>query len=208
MNSFETDLKRAFLGKGFWLGLLAQTAILLLSGAESDLYRISFPALCALPYGTPWLQDYQSGFLKAYVLRCGRKSYIFGKIVACGVSGGALEALACWIYAFAKKQDFYSLHPELLFGSGMLWAVLAAVLAAATSSRCIAFGGSFVIYYLLVILQERYLPNWYCLHPYEWLNPQHTWIFGSYGVLWMVAGLTAVLICIYYEILRRCIEGV
>lgn len=208
MNSFETDLKRAFSSCGFYVGLGLELCILFTAGFDSELFRMSVPVLCTFPYTTAWLADYQSGFLKAYLPRCGVPAYILGKILSCGISGGGLEALGGWIYLCIKQEEEAPFHPMLLFVSGMFWAVLAAVLAALSNSRYLAHGGAFVMYYLLVILYERYFHSLYCLSPYEWLAPEHTWVFGDWGVVFLLAGMTMVLFCVYYEILRRCIEGV
>ncbi|MFR0986393.1 MAG: hypothetical protein ACLSFZ_07560 [Frisingicoccus sp.] len=135
-------------------------------------------------------------------------SYILGKILSCGISGGGVELLGSWIYVCLKYDENMQWSPLLIFVSGMLWAVLAAVLAALSNSRYIAYGGAFVLYYVLVILHERYFQTLYCLHPYEWLAPEHTWIFGEWGVVFLITGLMLVLFCLYDVILRRCIEGV
>ena len=135
-------------------------------------------------------------------------SYILGKILSCGISGGGVELLGSWIYVCLKYDENMQWSPLLIFASGMLWAVLAAVLAALSNSRYIVYGGAFVLYYVLVILHERYFQTLYCLYPYEWLAPEHTWIFGEWGVVFLITGLMLVLFCLYDVILRRCIEGV
>lgn len=208
MNSFETDLERAVLSRGFAAGLLLELVILFTAGFDSDLFRMSVPVLCTFPYSAAWLSDYQSGFLKAYLPRTCVTAYILGKILACGLSGGGLEALAGQIYLCVSKEKDVPFSLLLLFMSGMFWAVLAAALAALSRSRYLAYGGAFVIYYLGVILYERYFPDLYCLYPYEWLSPEHTWIFGEQGIVLLLTGLTLILICMYYEIVRRCIERV
>lgn len=208
MNSFETDLLRAIKSKGFIIGLIAELVILLTAGRDSDLFRMCVPVLCTLPYSTAWLTEYQSGFLKSSLSRSSITSYILGKILACGISGGLLEVLGVWLISLIKDKESSAGHYGLLFLSGMLWAVLAAFLAAWSNNRYIAYGGSFVIYYLMVILHERYFKGIYCLYPYEWLDPQHTWMFGDQGIVLLLSGLILILICFYYEILRRCIEHV
>lgn len=208
MNSFEMDLKRAFLSRGFFIGLVLEVVILLTAGFDSDLFRMGVPVICTFPYTTAWLADYQSGFLKAYLPRCSVPAYILGKILACGISGGALEALGGWLYLCVKSKEEMQVSPMLLFMSGMFWAVLAAAIAALSQSRYLAYGGAFVIYYLLVILYERYFKSLYCLYPYEWIAPEHTWVFGKWGIVLLIAALTAVFICLYDMILRRCISNV
>lgn len=208
MNSFETDLLRAIKSKGFIIGFVVELIILFTSGLNSDLFRMCVPVLCTLPYSTAWLTEYQSGFLKSSLARTSMTSYILGKILACGISGGLLEIWGIWLVSIIKPQEGITCQYGLIFLSGMLWAVLAALLAAWSNNRYIAYGGSFVIYYLMVILHERYFKQLYCLYPYEWLNPQHTWVFGNQGVALLLSGLILILIFLYYEILRRCIERV
>lgn len=207
MNSFETDLRRAFSSVGFWAAFSLQVLILFTAGAQSDLFYMTHPVLCTFPYASAWLTDYQSGYLKAYLPRTGKTAYILGKFLACGLAGGAAQAAGCAVYLLLFKKPVLMM-PGLIFGSGMFWAQLGAVLAAASNSRCIAYGGPFVIYYLAVILHERYFQNLYCLYPYEWIFPQHEWLFGTEGIYILVGGLILVLYCIYQRVLRRYMEYV
>ena len=208
MNSFETDFKRAVCAKGFWAGLIIELFILFKAGFDSDLFRMSVPVLAAFPYSTAWLAEYQSGFIKAYLPRSGVMSYILGKFLACTISGVFLETLGCALYLLIKGEEAQEINLMLIFMSGMLWAALSAALAAWSSSRYIAYGGSFVIYYLLVILYERYFKELYCLYPYEWLKPNHTWVFGEQGIVLLLSGMILALLCVYYEVLGRCLKRV
>lgn len=207
MNSFETDIKRAFCSIGFWTAFLGQILILCTAGAQSDLFYMTHPVLCTFPYTTAWLADYQSGYIKAYLPRTGKTAYITGKFLACGLAGGAAQAAGCAVYLLLFEKPV-EMMPGLIFISGMFWAQLGAVLSAVSNSRCIAYGGPFVIYYLAVILHERYFQNLYCLYPYEWLLPQHEWIFGTEGVYILTGGLILVLYCLYQQVLRRYMEYV
>ncbi len=211
MNSFETDLKRAVISWRFAAGVLVQSIILFLTGIDEKLFYISVPVVCTFPYATSWLSDYQGGFLKSYLIRSGINSYIFGKIFACGISGGLVEVVACAVYVkcqSAKPGSAAGIDLMLIFISGMLWAMTAALLAALSDSNYVAYGGSFVIYYLLVILHERYFKGLYCLYPYEWIKCEHTWILGRGGIVIMLSGIILIIVFLYYEILRRCMENV
>ncbi len=208
MNGFEADLKRAFGNWNFLVGLLLECTILYRFGFDSDLFQISVPVLAAVPYSTAWINEYQSGYIKEYLPRCGRNAYILGKFFSCGISGGALLGIACSFYLYSKPQEEISIDVFLVFLSGMLWAVVAAVLAAASNSRYVAYGGSFVLFYALVILYERYFASLYCLYPVEWFAPVHTWVFGNTGIILMCVGMILIAGIFYYEILRRCIERV
>lgn len=207
MNSFETDLKRAICSKGFWIGILLEIFIVRQAGFDSDLFRVTVPVLATFPYATAWLSDYQSGYIKSYLYRSGIFPYICGKFWACGISGGLVELLGCLIYMWTQEQP-EDINLILVFSSAMFWALLSATLAAISNSRYIAYGGSFVIYYILVMLYERYFEDYYCLYPYEWLMRKHVWVLGDAGVLLLLAGLSILLFCVYYEVLRRCIERV
>lgn len=207
MNSFETDLKRAICSKGFLIGILLEILILKQAGFDSDLFRVTVPVLATFPYATAWLSDYQSGYIKSYLYRSGIFPYICGKFWACGISGGLVELLGCLIYMWTQEQP-EDINLILVFSSAMFWALLSATLAAISNSRYIAYGGSFVIYYILVMLYERYFEDYYCLYPYEWLMRKHVWVLGDAGVLLLLAGLSILLFCVYYEVLSRCIERV
>ena len=111
MNSFETDMGRAILSRGFAAGVLLDILILFTAGFDSDLFRMTVPVLCTLPYSTAWLADYQSGFIKAYLPRSGVTAYILGKILACGLSGGGAELLGSWIYVCLKHDENMQWNP-------------------------------------------------------------------------------------------------
>jgi len=208
MNSFETDLERAIGSVNFFVGLLIEYVILYRSGIDSKLFEISVPVLAAVPYSTAWINDYQSGYIKEYLPRCGKNAYIWGKFLSCGISGGSLISIACFLYMHIKGEEGITLHLPLVFFSGMLWAVVAATLAAASNSRYVAYGGGFVLFYALVILYERYFNALYCLYPVEWFVPKHTWVLGDTGIVLMCGGIILIVGLIYYEILRGCMERV
>ncbi|MDE6635622.1 MAG: hypothetical protein K2K09_03330, partial [Lachnospiraceae bacterium] len=84
--------------------------------------------------------------------------------------------------------------------------VVSAALAAAANSRYVAYGGAFVLYYMLVILYERYFQSLYCLYPVEWYAPEHTWVFGDTGIILMLGGMIILIGILYYEMLGRCME--
>lgn len=81
--------------------------------------------------------------------------YIAGKAVGCAVSGGLTLALGIFIaYGFAALTD----------------------------SKYMAYASPFVLFYLLIILYERYFDKLFVLYPREWLNPSPRWVFGKIGV--------------------------
>ena len=206
MNSFELDLKRAFFSKGFGIAVICNIVILFMAGFDSDIYRVSVPVLGSLPYASAWITDYESGFLRFYLQRTDIGSYIAGKILACGISGGCVGLTGILIYIYVKQTE--GISALLVFACGMLWSMVAALLAALTNNRYMAHGGAFVICYLLVIVQERYFKSLYCINPNEWLRPEHIWVFEENGVILMITAIMSVVFLIYYEVVkRRIING-
>lgn len=205
MNSIETDLRRALLSVRFLLAVCLQLAVLWSQGFQSTLYKMSVPLACALPYACGWLEEYQSGYVRLALVRTSFRAYISGKFLACGISGGAAEGLAAWLYMGLHEQA-PKIDLGLVFVSAMLWAEVSALMAALSNSRYLAYGGAFVIFYFMVILHERYWQRLYCLNPYEWLAPEHSWVLGNTGILLMLSGLILVLALWYASILSRRIE--
>lgn len=208
MNSLYTDMKRAIFSKGFFAGIILQIIVLKNSGFKTDMYYLCIPVICTLPYSTAWLMDYQSGFVKQYLSRTGVFSYVFGKIVSCIVSGGLAEVAGCYIYFKFMDSKNTEVEYLLIFMSGMLWAGMSGMLAAMSGSRYLAYGGSFVVYHLLIMLGDRYFEWLYCLNPYEWISPVHTWVMEKQGVAIMLGGITIVIIMLYYCIVERKVSNI
>ena len=226
LNSFESDIRRAILSRRFFAGLLAELVILMVSGMNSEAFCISVPILCTLPYTTVVLEDLQSGFIKSYLPRTNRKAYIYGKAYSCMLSGGLVLMLSVFLFAKWKQSGIegkiylffggsrfdmnypgegkeVAAYYGLLFLSGALWALVSTTLSVWTKSRYIAYGSSFVIYYLLVILQQRYAAAFYMMNPMEWFQYQHIWVFGQWGIGLMLAGIMLIVLFLYVQIVER-----
>lgn len=213
MNSFETDLQRALFSLPFLLGVILQISVLKSVGYDSEAFKVCIPVIAALPYTTAYINESKNGYIKFYMSRCSKLSYVSGKVFACAVSGGLIEITGCFIWAQYRRIDACIAHFDLthldrfspdyklLFASGVLWSLSGAVLAISTSNTYMAYGGPFVIYYLLVIIHERYFEKLFCLYPYEWFEMQHEWLFGENGVLILLSGLGVAMGCIYFAIL-------
>lgn len=208
MNCFETDLRRALLSPRFVLAAAIQLGVLFAQGAGSTLYQMTVPMVCTLPYAGAWLDEYKSGFARLALSRGTRRGYVWAKFLACGLSGGGAEVLAAWLYGLLTQAEEPVCSLGLLFLAAMLWAGAGAVLAAASNSKYLAYGGSFVLCYFLVILCQRYWPGLYCLYPNEWLAPRRQWVFGTAGTTLLLGGAILLLGLWHYEILRRRLEHV
>ena len=203
MNAFETDFKRACCSVRFLVSLAAELLILFTSGMDSELFRMSVPVVCTLPYACGFSDEYKNGFVKFSLARSSFSGYIFGKFLACGIAGGLSETVPAFVYQTIKGEEVGEVKYLLLFLSAFLWASLASLLAALSNSKYAAYGGAFVLYHFMIILYDRYWEDLYCLYPYEWLQPTHTWIFDETGVAVLLVMLIVLLALCYDLVLRR-----
>lgn len=196
---------------------------ILLKSITSDVMLLCVPILAALPYTSAFLDDFKSGYLKEYLPRSGKSRYIKGKVAATALSGGlclfvgifAAYLIFCLVFtpmelAPEKGMMQQPLFPQVLgsacifFLCGSLWSLVGALFASATLSRYMAYASPFIIYYVLVILSERYLKNIYVLNPKEWLRASESWPGGGWGDALMLAVLiTAVSLGLAVSITRR-----
>ena len=174
---------------------------LVMSALSSEAMALTLPILCALPYTASFIDDVKSGFIKEYLPRTTVSRYIAGKAVACAVSGGVVLALGIFIaYGFAallflpieaypnpdaNVPNYFGNLMEtalMFFASGAFWSLTGLTFAALTNSKYMAYASPFVLFYLLIILYERYFDRLFVLYPREWLNPSSRWMFGRVGV--------------------------
>jgi len=202
-------------------------ASLILSALSLDAFTLALPILCTLPYTTSFVDDVKSGFIKEYLPRTNIKSYLISKIIACAASGGAVLAIGV---AFAYAMSALTLMPmeaalkpgevstnylsqivgkvAISMFSGALWSILGMTFAAITNSRFMAYASPFVVYYVLIILHERYFPDFFVLYPKEWLNPQSKWMFGDWGVVLLVMELLILASILFYLVGRKRLESI
>lgn len=202
-------------------------AELITAALKSDWVTLAIPIFCSLPFTAAFVDDVKSGFVKQYLHRAGVKQYIKGKLIACGLSGGlvlffgiiASYALSSLVFTpmemalpegMAAQPYFAQLLMAsfTLFFSGALWSLVGFTFAAATQSRYMAYASPFIIYYVLIILHERYFEKLYVLYPKEWLFPSDWWVLGSFGVMLMLAELTAVVSLLFTVTAKRRLANV
>lgn len=190
----------------------------IMDALSSDWVTLALPILCALPFTTAFVDDIKSGFIKQYLPRSGIKPYINGKLIACGLSGGLAlftgVVLAYGISALVFTPMELALTPEetaqpyfaqllikaaTLFFSGAFWSLAGFTFAALTMNRYMAYASPFIIYYVLIILNERYFSDLYVLYPKEWLFPSDVWVMGGFGVILLLAELSAI-VCLGFAI--------
>jgi hypothetical protein len=179
-------------------------------GVSSDVMTLTLPIFAALPCTAAYLEDVTSGFVKHCLTRTGRREYIAGRLVSCLLSGGcalALGALAAFgVLSLLLLPREAALQAEetaapwlsgllqsclLLFCSGALWAAAGLAMSAVTGSKYMAYAAPFVLYYVLIILRERYFTTLVVWDPREWVVLNQTWPGGMLGIVLLTGEQTA-----------------
>lgn len=156
------------------------------------------------------------------MLRTGYTTYLLSQIVVCFLLGGAVILVGVLATYFASILLFLPIEraadnvvsniPDfieqcaLLFLNGGLWAVIGMTMSTIMESKYIAYASPFIVYYLLVILYERYFPDAWLLYPKNWLNPE-IWPYGVGSAAVFLLELTFFAGLLFYIRGRRRLES-
>lgn len=202
-------------------------AQLILSALTSDDVTLVLPIICTLPFAAVFVDDIRSGFVKQYLPRSGVAAYIRGKIMASGLSGGLVLVAGLYIAYGISALVFTPMEAALepgqtaapylaqiltktltLFLSGAFWSLTGFTLASLTMSRYMAYASPFVLYYVLIILHERYFADFFVLYPKEWLMLSQPWVLENLGVWILLLVLSAVVSLLFGITAKRRLENV
>jgi len=202
-------------------------AQLILSALTSDDVTLVLPILCTLPFAVAFVDDIKSGFIKQYLPRSGVSAYIKSKILASGISGGLVLVAGLFIAYGVSALVFTPMEAALepdqtaqpyfaeiltktltLFLSGAFWSLTGFTLASMTMSRYMAYASPFVMYYVLIILHERYFADFYVLYPKEWLAVSEPWVMQNLGVWVQLLLLSVVISLLFGMTAKRRLENV
>lgn len=175
------------------------------SALGSDTAIPFIPMAAVLPFAGSFVEDVKSKFCRFFCIRSGWRGYLLSRLTVCFLSGalavvgGALLAWGAAALMLLPRSEAGAAQEGLLTQllwlyalCGGFWAVVGLSLSTVMESKYIAYASPFVLYYLLVILHERYTPALYVLDPAEWVVPQARWPFGAIGPAAVVLELTAV----------------
>lgn len=181
------------------------TLNLMLSALESDSFAPFVPIAAVLPLSGCFVGDLKSKFATLTVVRTGYTPYLISRVIACFLLGGGVVltgvlvsyGVLCLVLlpvesAAQTAPDTSELLERCLlaFLCGGLWALTGLALSTVMESGYIAYVSPFIVYYLLVILYERYFPNATLLYPRAWLSADD-WPFGVTGAVVWTAELSA-----------------
>lgn len=199
----------------------------LMNALTSDAMTLALPIIAALPFTSSFLDDMKSGFVKEYLPRTTKNGYLLGKILGSLVSGGlsvSLGVLLGYVVAVlvfspmeAAQEPGAVSHPYfeelmgkvlLFFCSGAFWSLVGLTFATLTSSKYMAYASPFVLYYVLIILYERYFDTLYVLYPKEWTNPSEFWMWGNMGVVLLLLELIVLFSLLFFHAAKRRLEQI
>ncbi len=188
----------------------------LLASLASDTVLLVVPILCALPFAASFVEDCTGGFIKFALQRAGKGRYLAARAFSTALSGGLAlfigiaAAYVLFLLVFLPAESLPvqtagaapvapppSVFADVLARAllfllcGAFWSGMGQLFASATMSRYVAYASPFILYYVLVILSERYMKDIYVLNPKVWLNPAELWPGGGWSAALFIAELTA-----------------
>ena len=190
-----------------------------LRALESEIILFTVPILAALPFAASFADDVRTGFLKSYLTRTSVGRYLTGKGLGTILSGGlalGLGLVIAYIILFLILSPFeytgsaaaVGVMPRiftrllLFFLSGCFWAGVGLIASALSLNVYLAYAFPFISYYLLIILQERYLRTEFMLNPRNWLTLSGDWPLDGRSAPILVLALAAVCFTIFLLIGR------
>ena len=194
---------------------------LITTALSADMLSAFLPVLAAIPMSAGYLDDVKSKFARFFIIRVGYTRYLVSIFLACYTLGGAviligtLSTYGITTLVFLPLERVVENSPDLgmqivqqfsiPFLNGGLWAVVGMTMSTIMESKYIAYAFPFIIYYLLIILYERYFPNAWVLYPKNWLNPE-IWPYGMGSATLFLLELTFLCGLVFYVRGKRRLE--
>lgn len=195
---------------------------LIFEALSSDALSSFAPVLAGIPFAANYLEDVKNKFARFALVRGSYHSYLVGLIIGCWLGGsfalllGSVSAYSLATLVLLPMERVIDTPPELgtqiamqmtlLFFNGGLWAVLGMTMSTIMESKYIAYASPFIVYYILVILHERYFPNFWLLSPKNWLKLE-LWPYGIGSAALFFLELTFLCSLVFYIRGRRRLEN-
>lgn len=192
-----------------------------LNALYSDTVVPFVPIFAVLPFTASYVDDVKSRFARFVLIRTDYTTYLISHILVCFISGGLVIAAGTLLAWGASALLFLPMEKAaktpseatalllktcgLLFLNGGFWAVIGMTMSTVMESKYIAYASPFIVYYLLVILYERYFPNAWLLYPKNWLNPE-IWPYGIGSAALFLLELTFLCGPVFYIRGKRRLE--
>lgn len=193
----------------------------ILTALCSNMVASFLPIAAGLPFTASYIDDVKSRFARFFLIRTDYGTYLVSRILVCFLSGGLVIATGTLLAWGASALLFLPMEKAaeassdstalllktcgLLFLNGGLWAVVGMTMSTIMESKYIAYASPFIVYYLLVILYERYFPNAWLLYPKNWLDPE-IWPYGVGSAALFLLELTFLCGLVFYIRGKRRLE--
>ena len=128
------------------------------------------------------------------------------ELAACGIAALVFSPLEQVVKNYVGTAPQIASQLALVFFNGGLWTVVGMALSTVMESKYIAYISPFIVYYLLVILYERYFPDAWLLYPRNWLDPE-IWPYGVGSAVVFLLELTFFAGLLFYFRGRRRLES-
>ena len=196
---------------------LGEHRTVLLRALEGDIIRFAVPILAAIPFAASFADDVKSGFTKSYLTRTSVGGYLSGKGLGVTLSGGlsiafGIAAAFLTLFLMLSPLEFVGDMPAyavmdklamrllMYFLSGCLWAEVGLIASSLTLNAHLAYAFPFIAYYLLIILQERYLRTDFMLNPKNWLTLSGDWPLNGWSCPILLSLLVLLALCVFFII--------
>lgn len=179
---------------------------------SDDVILFAAPIFATVPFSGAFVEDVKSGYTKQVLPRTTVKDYVIRNEMTCAVSGfltivfGLLIGAAIITLAITPIETFSSVPVESVFVkiigriglyglAGALWAMVGMLCSTITMNSYMAYASPFILYYVLIILQERYARDYFMLNPQNYLTLEGKWPFGGWSAaITMLVLLIAVML--------------
>lgn len=201
------------LPKGFHIGLV-------IDAIKSDIAISFLPIASAIPSAGSYIDDIKSKYVRFYLIRSSYKTYIIGRSIVCFLAGGLtilFGVLLAWCTAAMIIMPLELNDDEemitsivnlieicyLMFLNGGFWSIVGMAMSTVMESKYISYAAPFVLYYLLVIINERYFSDCSVFYPKTWVDPS-AWPFGCWGGTTFLVEITFIFMLLFsFRVKRR-----
>ncbi|MDF2943823.1 MAG: hypothetical protein K0S01_2681 [Herbinix sp.] len=197
------EMKETGLAAGYHYSMVLQAL-------KSETAIFIIPILSTLSYSGNFLEEYKSRFDKLLLMRTDRKNYVISKVLTTGLSSGLgillgtviITGLLSLVFRPMEAKDvvesaelFTSVCQYIVIISlmGNLWGSLGALLGVWYRNAYMAYGGPFLVNYILIIIFTRYAPNIYVLNPREWLLQEHYDAADPLGIIVLILEISIII---------------
>ena len=197
---------------------------LLLKAMGSDMLLLVTPIIAAIPYTSAFVDDEKSGYIKSFLPRTSVTKYVVGKEIGCALSGGlalvvgifaAYGLFALLLMPHEVLVDYYveplfgqiAFRAWLFFLQGACWALVGMLLSTMTGNIYLAYAAPFILYYVLIILQERYFRSTFMLNPKNYLTLNGAWPLGGKSAMLLTAIILTILLLGFYALTENKLRG-